>query len=272
MALQPSKLILHSRVVSNCCARVRIAAFLKNIPLEIVETSPKTVKQDPSYLEKNPSTAVPILEAHYENGEPLIMTQSLSMLDFLEETYPSETRLIPPVTDMAARSKVKDLALLVACDFQPLLGYRVLNTLRQFSYDEAIRGPRQGRLFRQDDEATQMHLRHVRREYTTPVVTMAMKAYEGIAKQSAGKFSVGDNVSIADICLVPMIQSITNVRKVRLGKEYPTISRIMETCKEIDAFRLQGVLPKSKEQETSQSSQTNDVPQADDTTATAANS
>ena len=272
MALQPSKLILHNRVVSNCCARVRIAAFLKRTPLELVEASSKMVKQDPFYREKNPSTAIPILEAHYENSEPLIMTQSLSMLEFLEETYPSETRLIPPATDMAARSKVMDLALLVACDFQPLLSYQVLRTLRRLSFDEGIRGPRQGRLFRHDDKATQAHMKHVRRGYTTPVMTMAMKAYEGIAKQSAGKFSVGDNVSIADICLVPMIQSIKNIRKSEVAEEYPTISRIMETCEGIDAFRLQGVPPRSKEQETSQSSQTNDVPQADDSTATAANS
>ena len=199
------------------------------------------------------------------------MTQSLSMLEFLEETYPSETRLIPSVTDMVARSKVKDLALLVACDFQPLLSFRVFQNLQRFSFDEAIRGSRQGRLFRHDDEATQKHIRYVRKQYTTPVVFMALKAYEEIAKQSAGKFSVGDNVSMADICLVPTIQSIKRARKIEI-QEYPTISRIMETCEGIDAFRLEGVPPKPEEQETSQGSQTDDVPQADHTTAAAANS
>ena len=257
-------------MISNCCARVRIAASLKNIPLEIVETTRKDLKL--KYLEKNPNATVPTLEAHYENGEPLIMTQSLSMLEFLEETYPSETRLIPPATDMATRSKVMDLALLVACDFQPLLSYRVLWKLERLSLDERIRGPRRGSPFSRDDEATSMHMKIVRRLYTLDVMSTAMKAYESMAKQSAGKFSVGDNVSIADICLVPMIQSIQTVRRYRIEKDYPTISRIMETCHGIDAFRLQGVPPRPKEQEPWHSSQTDDVAQADDATATAGNS
>ena len=247
MALQPFKLILHSRVVSNCCARVRIAASLKNIPLEIVETTPKVVNIKPSYLEKNPNAAVPILEAHYENGDPLIMTQSLSMLQFLEETYPSETRLIPPATDMVARSKVMDLALLVACDFQPLLKYQVLRTLKRFSLDKQIRGPRRGSPFSQDDEATSTHMKKVRGLYTKAVVNKLLKAYEDTAKHSAGKFSVGDKASIADICLAPMIQSIRMIRKLPLKQDYPTISRIMENCHRTDAFRLQGVPPRSKE-------------------------
>ena len=272
MALQPSKLILRNYVLSDCCARVRIAASLKNISLQIKETPPIRVKKLAAYPKKDPSTTAPILEVHYENCKPLIMTQSLGMLEFLEETYPSETRLIPPVTDMAARSKVMDLALLVACEFQPMLSYRVLKALEGLSFDEAVRGPRQGRLFMRDDEATRMHLKHVRKAYTTPVMIMAMRAYEGIARKSAGKFSVGDNVSIADICLVPLIQNIQRSRKIEIGEFYPTISRIMETCEGIDAFRLQGVPPRPKEQETSQSSQSNDVPQADHSTATAANS
>ena len=270
MALQPSKLILHNRVVSNCCARIRVAAFLKRVPLEIVETSPKAVQQSPLYKEKNPSLAVPILEAHYENGKPLIMTQSLSMLDFLEETYPSEPRLIPPITDMAARSKVRDLAALVACDFQPLLSHRILSILRRFSLDEGIRGPRQGSSYSYADEATRSHAQYLRRKYTSPVVSLAMRAYDDIAKQSAGKFSVGDKVSIADICLVPLIRDIKNVRKIRLEKEYPTIARIMETCEGMDAFQLQGVPLKSKQEEISESSQADDIPQADHATVTAA--
>ena len=272
MALQPSKLILRSYVLSDCCARVRIAASLKNIPLQIKETPRIRVTRPALYMRKDPSTTAPILEVHYGNRKPLIMTQSFGMLEFLEETYPSETRLIPPVTDMAARSKAMDLALLVACEFQPMLSYRILKALEGLSFDEAVRGPRQDRLFTRDDEATRMHLKHVRSAYTTPVMIMAMKAYEGIAKKSAGKFSVGDNVSIADICLVPLIQSIQRSRKIEIGKFYPTISRIMETCEGIDAFRLQGVPPRPKEQETSQNSQTDDVPQADHSTATAANS
>ena len=265
MALRPSKLILHNRVTSNSCARVRIAAFLKSATLEIVQPSPH-------YREKNPGATVPILEAHYENGKPLIMTQSFSMLEFLEETYPHEPRLIPPVTDMAARSKVRDLALLMACDLQPLLSQRVLSNLKRLSFDQGIRGPRNGSSYSWEDEATRSHAHHLRRKYTTPVVKLALKAYNDIAKQSAGKFSVGDKVSIADICLVPLITSILNFRTIRLETEYPTIARIMETCQGMDAFQLQGVPLKPTREKSSPSSRTDDIPQVDHATATAANS
>ena len=123
MALQPSKLIFHNVRGSNRCARVRMAAALKTIPLQNVELGGgmRTIFEDPQYHAKKPKWKLPILEAHYENGEHLIMTQSLSMLEFLEETYPGEIRLIPPVSEMAARAKVPDLALLVGCDLEPLL-------------------------------------------------------------------------------------------------------------------------------------------------------
>lgn len=267
MVLQPSKLVLYNQVVSNCCARVRIAASLKNIPLEIVK-SPKG-KQNPS-----PIGTAPLLEAHYRNGEPLVMTQSLSMLEFLEEAYPSETRLLPPVTDQAARSKVMDLALLVACDFQPLLSSRVLNTLLFFSSNKATDQPgamhrKQTRQFQ--DQLGEAHRRKMRTQYTNMVQSRAMRAYEGIAKQSAGKFSVGDNVSIADVCIVPMIQEMRR-HGLYQQKSHPTIFRIVKTCEEIDAFRLQGVPPRSDRRGTSKRGQTDEIPQADQSTVTAASS
>ena len=267
MVLQPSKLVLYSQVVSNCCARVRIAASLKNIPLEIVK--PPKAKEIPS-----PTGTAPLLEAHYRNGEPLVMTQSLSMLEFLEEDYPNETRLLHPVTDQAPRSKVMDLALLVACDLQPLLSSRFLNTLFFFSSNKTTDQP--GAINRKktrefQDQLGEAHRRKMRNQYTSRVVSRAMRAYEGIAKQSAGKFSVGDNVSIADICIVPMIQEMRR-HGLDQPKSYPTIFRIVKTCEEIDAFRLQGVPSRSDRRGTSKSGQTDEIPQADQSTVTAASS
>ena len=99
----------------------------------------RTNIEDPQYHAKKPKWKLPILEAHYENGEHLIMTQSLSMLEFLEETYPGEIRLIPPVSEMAARAKVRDLALLVASDRQPLLSQRSLWPLSHHISNTKIR-------------------------------------------------------------------------------------------------------------------------------------
>ena len=91
MALQPSRLVLYGRKLSSRTARVRIAASLKNIPLEFVEYKAvggaRNLYKDSDYLKKNPNATVPTLEAHYGNGESLVLTQSLNMLEFLEDSY-----------------------------------------------------------------------------------------------------------------------------------------------------------------------------------------
>lgn len=240
MALRPSKLILHSRNVSDCSARVRVAAALKNIPLELVihkaGAGNKSIYRDEKYGKMNPNATLPTLEAHYGNGEPLILKQSLSMLEFLEETYPEAMRLIPPVTDMAARCQVRDLALFVACDFQPLQTARALQDL-DFSSQ------------RGDDHKSLKNSRLANRGiFTARLIGRSMRVYEKMVAQSAGSFSVGDNVSIADVCLVTRIQNLNRVRKPfndEMG--YPTVSRIMKSCEGIDAFRLHGVPSRSEE-------------------------
>ena len=247
MSLQPSRLLLHGRLISSCSARVRIAASLKNIPLELKEYGLKGEArkfwQDQDYLRKNPNAALPTLEAYYEQGRPLILTQSLSMLDFLEETYPDSRPLMPPVTDMAARCKVRDLALLVAADLQPLQTLRIFNLLRGLPLlaKEENRFTDKSTV---DGSTSLFDMKFLRKTWIQKTAVRCMKAYEAIAEKSAGRFSVGDNVSIADVCLVAMVQSLRGLHldfKASLG--YPTIERIKRNCENIDAFRLQGVHP-----------------------------
>lgn len=234
MVLQPSRLVLYSRRLSNCSARVRIAASLKNIPLEIVEYRPqgKSSKphKDSKYLKKNQNSTVPTLEAYYKKGEPLVLTQSLSMLEFLEESYPTAMRLIPPVTNMAARCKVRDLALLVACDIQPLLTSRVHDRLQRLTKVLAHSMSTPGH-FEEKETWTKI------RKFWTTNVLKRMRVYEAIARESAGEFSVGDEVSIADVCLVTIVQSVHGLG-MRFNEEwgYPTIERIVKTCEGIDGF------------------------------------
>ena len=250
MALQPSKLVLYSRLLSSCTTRVRIAASFKNIPLEIVESgnmpADRKPYQDPMYLKMNPNATVPTLKAYYGNGESIVLTQSLSMLDFLEESYSGGVRLIPPVTDMAARCKVRDLALLVACDIQPLQSSRALADLRYVSKRVLALSKGDPRFANQLDTNIQ-----VKKTWSMRLLARSMKVYEAMAKESAGKFSVGDEVSIADICLVAMVKSDYS-HGVQFDEEvsYPTIERIVQTCDELDAFRT-GVTPWSREVPTS---------------------
>lgn len=251
MPPQPSRLVLHSRLTSSCSARIRIAASLKNIPLEIKEynvpTGAPKLWRDTRYQRLNPNATVPTLEAHYEQGEPLILTQSLSMLEFLEDTYSDGTRLIPPVTDMAARCKVRDLALLVAADFQPLQTARTIHLLQHLpTSNPSVLAHFTDKSGLINGTAKNFDLGLLKRIWTLKQFTRYMAPYETIAKESAGQFSVGDNISIADICLVAMAQSLKSIG-VKFTA-FPTIARIIEACGKIDAFRLQGVPEKAFEE------------------------
>ena len=69
----------------------------------------------------------------------------------------------------------------------------------------------------------------------------SMQVYEAMAKESAGNFSVGDEVSITDVCLVAMVQMVQGFgMRFEEAWGYPTTERIVETCEGIDTFRHQG--------------------------------
>lgn len=141
------------------------------------------------------------------------------MLDLLEDSYPGRWPLIPPVTDMTARCKVKDLAALVLCGIEPKQEVKVLHALEQ-------------------DPVT----------WARSFLARGMRAFEDIAKKCAGMYSVGDELSIADICLVTMVQASYkyglsfdrphNKSGVTL---HPTIQRIVTECEMIPSFKQAGV-------------------------------
>ena len=100
----------------------------------------------------------------------------------------------------------------------------------------------------------------VRNTLTRAVIRPALRAYEDKVKHTARTFSVGDSVSIADVCLVTMIHRLRNIRMAcDYESSHPTIARILKTCEGLDAFRLHRVPPRPKAQVTSQNSDTDDV-------------
>ena len=125
-------LILHSYWLSLATYRVRIALKLKNIPFE--ERAHNLIKGEqnlPEFRKLNPAGAVPTLEG----GTRKPLTQSLAILEWLEESYPSPS-LLPP--DAEGRAHVRSLFLLTAADTHPLVVPRVQVTLaKQFGSDEA---------------------------------------------------------------------------------------------------------------------------------------
>ena len=178
-----------------------------------------------AYQSINPNATVPTLIADYNSGESVTLTQSLSMLDFLEESYPGTLRLIPPVTDMAARTKARDLAALIACDLQPLVSARVLSELKSLGRDTSY--------------------------WSRVHISKKIRVYENIVEKCAGRFSVGDELSIADICLVPMVHAAAlkfdmNLKRSRIP--YPNVQRIVRECEKMSVFRVPRGLQKDGSQ------------------------
>jgi len=198
------KLVLYDYYRSSASYRVRIALNLKRaeyerVPVNLLESEQK----GGAYRARNPQGFVPMLEV---DGERI--TQSLAIIGWLETTLP-EPRLLP--ADPAGQAHVRALALTIACDIHPLNNLRVLKRLSGLGLDEAAR----------DD-----WYRHWVRE--------GFDALEALAAPRAGRFLFGDEVSLADVCLVPQIY---NARRfaVDLGP-YPTLVRADAEATGIEAF------------------------------------
>jgi maleylacetoacetate isomerase len=200
---------LYSYWRSSAAWRVRIALELKGLPYEYV---PVHLVRDggeqhkAEYRAINPQSRVPTLEY----GE-LTIPQSLAILEWLEETHP-EPALLP--RDPAGRARVRSLALLIACDIQPLQNVSVtqyLNTTAGLPDDAVNR-------------------------WLSEWIGRGMAALEArLAKDAAtGRFAHGDEPTIADACIVPQCYASARFG-VRLD-DYPTIARINAACTELAAF------------------------------------
>lgn len=204
MPLQPSSLHFYFSSSSVICARIRIAAHLKKIPLV-----PHPIKKTEDAYHASTSMhlnhrIIPTLTADYPNGQQLTLTQSLSMLEYFEEVYPGEQRLLPPVTDMRQRIMARDLANLIA------------------GFDYGIRPS----VPKGDTVHDIRQLLHISR---------CLEMYERLFKSSARRYSLGGQLSIADVCLIPLVQSGEHMG-LQVGC-WSSINRIVTECRKIDAFR-----------------------------------
>jgi maleylacetoacetate isomerase len=192
---------------SSAAFRVRIALNLKRLDYQNVFVHLRHGDQSaPTYLGINPQGLVPALDI---GGETL--TQSLAIIEYLDETHP-EPPLLP--RDAAGRARVRALAAIVACDIHPLNNLRVLRYLhRQLGRSEA------------DIEI-----------WYNNWIAAGFSALEGLLApdRHTGRFCHGDDPTLADIALVPQV---INAERYRLDMTpYPTIARIFQSCMTLDAF------------------------------------
>lgn len=201
--------VLYTYWRSSAAYRVRIALNIKGV--EYDSRSVHLVRDggeqhSPAYRQINPQGLVPAL-VH----EDRIYSQSLAIIEYLEERYP-EPSLLP--RDPGDRARVRGLAQMVACDIHPLNNSRV----QKYLVGELGLG----------DEQKLAWYRHW--------ITLGFEAIEARLDQDGytGRFCHGDTVGLADLCLVPQVYNAE-----RFGCDvsvFPTITRINTACLELDAF------------------------------------
>uniref|UniRef100_A0A8C3YU42 Maleylacetoacetate isomerase n=1 Tax=Catagonus wagneri TaxID=51154 RepID=A0A8C3YU42_9CETA len=200
---ESSKPILYSYFRSSCSWRVRIALALKNIDYEMITIN--LIKDGGQQFSKefqalNPMKQVPALKI-----DGITISQSLAIIEYLEETRPTP-RLLPQ--DPKKRAHVRMISDLIASGIQPLQNLSVLNQVGQ------------------ENQLT----------WAQQVIASGFNALEQVLQSTAGKCCVGDEVSMADLCLVPQVANADRY-KVDLSP-YPTISRINKSLLALEAFQV----------------------------------
>lgn len=197
---------LYSYFRSSAAYRVRIALNLKNLPYEMAFvhlTRDGGQQRKPEFVALNPAMLVPAL--NLDSGE--VLTQSLAIIDYLDETCPKPP-LLP--SDPAQRAKVRAVALTVACDIHPIDNLRVLQYLKHMLKRE------------QAEIDTWYHY----------WVVEGFKAIESMILP--GPYAFGAQVTLADICLVPQV---FNARRLKVPLDaFPRIVAVEAACLKLAAF------------------------------------
>ncbi|MBS0510185.1 MAG: maleylacetoacetate isomerase [Proteobacteria bacterium] len=201
---------LYTYFRSSAAYRVRIALHLKGleydaVPVHLARSGGE--QHQPDYRALNPAGLVPAME---DDGQ--VLTQSLAIIEYLDETHP-QPPLLPG--SPADRARIRAIAQAIACDIHPINNLRVLQYLqRELGANEAQKNA---------------WYRHW--------IEVGLAAVEAMLAGDArtGAFCHGDTPTLADCCLVPQV---FNARRFDCSLEpYPTITRIAARCESLEAFR-----------------------------------
>lgn len=192
--------------------RVRVALNLKSVQAREHGIDLDAGEQrGAAFLKINPMAAIPAMIDHNAVLPRAPLTQSLAILEFLEESYPTPA-LLP--ADAHGRARVRALAAMLASDTHPLITPRVKRYLTTSGgFDDAAWRAWQIHWFGTGLQALEQRLS------TEP---------------DTGLFCHGDTPTLADICLASIVV-VTRVFKIAVA-DIPTVDRIMAQCEELDAF------------------------------------
>lgn len=202
-----STMKLHNFWRSGTSHRTRIALNLKGLSYEYLAVHlGKEAHLTDAFKAVNPQQLVPALDT----GEQVLI-QSPAILEWLEEQYPTPA-LLP--ADADGRARVRALAAIVGCDIHPINNRRILEYLRKtLGTDEAAINA-----------------------WCGTWIAAGFDAFESLlaADPQRGAFSFGDTPTLADIYLIPQVESARRF-KVDLSR-WPLITAVDTACSALDAF------------------------------------
>lgn len=201
-------LVLYGYWRSSAAYRVRIGLGLKGLawqdrPVHLVRDGGE--QHSAAHAARNPQQLVPVLE-----HDGVVLTQSLAILEYLDEAFPHTPALLP--ADAAGRGRVRALAQLIACDVHPLGNLRVMQYL--------------GRELGADETARLAWTRHWMAE--------GFAAMQAKLAARPGRFCHSDTPGMADCCLIPQLY---NARRFNLDlAAYPQLLEVERACLALPAF------------------------------------
>lgn len=198
---------LHSFFNSSTSYRVRIALAIKGLEYEYLPLNIRTgIQNEEPFTSVNPMSGVPVLE----DGD-FRLTQSMAILQYLDEKYP-EPKLLPQ--DAEKKAQILSFCNIIACDMHPVNNIKVLKYLTQ-----------ELKITEEQKNAWYQHW-----------ITKGFTAIERKLEESyTGTFCFGDELSLADVCLVPQYANAE-----RFGcdlKEFVLCKKVFDYCTGLEAFK-----------------------------------
>lgn len=196
---------LHGYFRSSASYRVRIALNLKGLTTEHLSYHLRNGDQrKAAYLAINPQGLVP----SYRNAAREVLTQSLAIIEWLDETYP-DPPLLP--SDPLGRARVRGFAMVLACDTHPVQNLKVLARLRQLGLSETAIT-----------------------EWAAWVNQEGLAACDALIANEDGPFCFGPSPTLADLCLIPQLANAT-----RFGvslSQFRHLQRVSAAASALKAF------------------------------------
>ena len=207
--------LLHTYWRSSCSYRVRIILHLKRVafdsaPVHLVRSE----QLAPAYALLNPLREVPTLEI-----DGLVLTQSLAIAEYLDETR-AEPPLLPRGADAAAaRARVRAICAALACDVQPVGNLRVLRHVMASLPESATRAERDA----------------AKDAWSVKWITAGLEGVEALVARGAGRCCEGDEPTLADAFLVPQLYNAARVG-IDVAARFPTLARVAAHLEALPAF------------------------------------